>query len=238
MSIIEREGVVIGLIGPRFQRPGFMEYQDIVISPKQNIKELGYGQRVDNIQSAEYRKVWEKFYEEPSFLYHKVKKNKKRFCNIQENSKDIFDSVVLKKRLTISFDTLLLEAQERAARLNKQAYVHIVGIGLGVWRIAAQQTEIFLETFHQRVKHLLPKLNNIGVLHFSWFGKNEWGDLKHNGFITSDAHPLGGIRTMLINRNPADKLQEPEFKNMLLVISYAWDANALPGNEFWAVCIN
>lgn len=68
--------------------------------------------------------------------------------------------------------------------------------------------------------------------------KNEWGDLKHNGFITSDAHPLGGIRTMLINRNPADKLQEPEFENMLLVISYAWDANALPGNEFWAVCIN
>ncbi|XP_073835318.1 uncharacterized protein isoform X1 [Musca autumnalis] len=248
---IEREGVVIGLIGSRFQRPFVMDYQDIVISFEQNNKERGYAsgtsyfdflsKRIFNknvhlevLPFREYRRIWEKFYEQPSYLFTKVKVDNKRFVDIgNSNSSVIFDNVAMKKRFTISFDTLLLEAQARAAHLNKQAYVHIVGIGLGVWRIAAQQTDIFLKTFHQRVLELLPKLNNIGVLHFVWFGVDQCGDLKHNGFIASPAHPLGGIRTFLANRNPADKLMEPDFANMLLVISYAWDGNALPGNEFW-----
>ncbi|XP_073835321.1 uncharacterized protein [Musca autumnalis] len=250
-SKIEREGVVIGLIGARFQRAFVMEYQDIFITPEQNIEKRGYGARNSSdcslakrkcydgntpemLQAIEYRKIWEKFYEEPSYLHCNVQKDNQRFGNADcFDLTDIFDNVVMKKRFTISFDTLLLEAQARAAHLNKQAYVHIVGIGLGVWRGAVQQTEIFLETFHQRVLELLPKLNNIGVLHFVWFGVDQCGDLKHNGFIASPSHPLGGIRTFLANRNPADKLLEPDFANMLLVISYAWDGNALPGNEFW-----
>ncbi|XP_011296474.2 uncharacterized protein LOC101898587 isoform X1 [Musca domestica] len=248
---IEREGVVIGLIGARFQRPFVMDYQDIIISREQNVEERGYGPNnsvlqtlkkifVDkknydeNMPCREYRKIWKKFYEDRSYLYCNVKKDNKRFGDIESsNSTAIFDNVVMKKRFTISFDTLLLEAQSRAALLNKQAYVHIVGIGLGVWRAAVQQTAIFLETFQQRVLQLLPKLNNIGVLHFSWFGVDQCGDLKHNGFIESPSHPHGGIKTFLANRNPADKLMESNFGNMLLVISYAWDANALPGNEFW-----
>uniref|UniRef100_A0A1I8PWS8 Uncharacterized protein n=1 Tax=Stomoxys calcitrans TaxID=35570 RepID=A0A1I8PWS8_STOCA len=260
LSKIEREGVVIGLIGARFQRPLAMEYQDIVISPQQNVSERGYGQQEPTNSSlltklsnalfsgkstgrkedheflsfVDHRKLWEKFYEEPSFLYKQVKRDRKRFGDVEKiHSAEIFDNVVMKKRYTISFDTLLLEAHARASNLNKQAYVHIVGIGLGVWRYAEQQELIFLETFGQRVRHLLPNLNNIGVLHFSWFNLSQWGDLKHNGFIESKTHPKGGIITLMENRNPADKLKEPEFENMLLVISYAWDANALPGNEFW-----
>ncbi|XP_061403046.1 uncharacterized protein LOC133338935 [Musca vetustissima] len=252
LSKIEREGVVIGLIGARFQRPYVMEYQDIIISIEQNTEERGYGPRksffdsltklfankehsdVAITTSRKYRKIWEKFYEEPSYHFRNVKKDNKRFGDIEgANSTAIFDNVVMKKRFTITFDTLLLEAQSRAAYLNKQAYLHIVGIGLGVWRAAVQQTEIFLETFHQRVLQLLPKLNNIGVLHFTWFQMPQCGDLKHGGFIESHSHPHGGIKIFISNRNPADKIVGPEFADMLLVISYAWDANALPGNEFW-----
>lgn len=256
--------MVIGLIGARFQRPFFMEYQDIVITPQQNIPENGYGQQDhkddtnhgnslwtyiknrlfakgnnDLVSRKEYRLLWQKFYQEQGFAYDQIQKDHQRFGDVViPNSQAIFDNVVMKKRYAISFDTLLLEAQYRAAKLNKQAYVHVVGIGLGNWRIAEQQSKIFLETFSQRVKHLLPKLNNIGALHFSWFDIDQWGDLKHNGFIVSDTHPLGGIRTLLANRNPADKLKEAEFENMLLVVSYAWDGNALPGNEFWFVSYN
>ncbi|XP_075155851.1 ADP-ribosylarginine hydrolase CG2909-like isoform X1 [Haematobia irritans] len=241
LNKIEREGVVIGIIGARFQKPLVMDYQDIVISPEQNIPEMGYGPQntsdimnTEFIASIEYRKLWEQFYEESGFLYTEVKKDNKRFGDVEMPCfNEIFDNVVMKKRFTISFDTLLLEAQARAFQLNKQAYVHVVGIGLGVWRMAKQQSKIFLETFDQRVKHLLPKLNNIGVIHFSWFEEKEWADLKHNGLIESKTHPMGGIRTLIANRNPADKLNESEFENMLLVISYAWDGNALPGNEFW-----
>uniref|UniRef100_A0A1I8P145 Uncharacterized protein n=1 Tax=Stomoxys calcitrans TaxID=35570 RepID=A0A1I8P145_STOCA len=264
-SKIEREGVVIGLIGARFQRPFVMEFQDIVISPEQNVGTKGYGQKKDGIPNKSeegmwsylqsnflarfvpsskisrdleslrgYRQLWQTFYEEPSFLHSDVEKDHKRFGDVSRlRSADIFDNVVMKKRFSISFDTLLIEAQARAFKFNKQAYVHIVGIGLGTWCITEQQTPIFFETFSQRINYLLPKLNNIGALHFSWFGLDEWGDLKHNGFIKSSTHPRGGIITLMANRNPADRLQGTQFEDMLLVISYAWDGNALPGNEFW-----
>lgn len=218
-----------------------MEYQDIVITPQQNTKENGYGFDSETKEDEpnnedlkclrEYRKLWQKFYESKDFLYENVSADKQRFWTL---SGGLFDNVMMKKRYTITFDTLLLESQARAEKLNKQAYIHIVGIGLGVWKVAEQQTKIFLECFTQRVKHLLPQLNNIGILHFSWFHMQEWQDLKHNGFIVSPKHPLGGIKTFLENRNPAEKLPE-EYKDMLLVISYAWDGNALPGNEFWVV---
>ncbi|XP_059222370.1 uncharacterized protein LOC131993983 [Stomoxys calcitrans] len=236
-SKIEREGVVIGLIGARFQRPFVMEFQDIVISPEQNVGTKGYGQKKDGIPNKSeegIRQLWQTFYEEPSFLHSDVEKDHKRFGDVSRlRSADIFDNVVMKKRFSISFDTLLIEAQARAFKFNKQAYVHIVGIGLGTWCITEQQTPIFFETFSQRINYLLPKLNNIGALHFSWFGLDEWGDLKHNGFIKSSTHPRGGIITLMANRNPADRLQGTQFEDMLLVISYAWDGNALPGNEFW-----
>ncbi|XP_073835320.1 uncharacterized protein [Musca autumnalis] len=247
LNKIEREAVVIGLIGARFQRPLVMDYQDIVISRQQNTVQRGYGEPkkfslwnklkshiIPNRSLREKRKLWQKFYEEPSLLYSEVPKDNGRFGEVYKaGSKEIFDNVVMKKRYAISFDTLLMETQKRAAFENKQAYLHVVGIGLGTWRIAAQQTQIFLETFEQRVKYLLAKLNNITVLHFSWFDMPEWGDLKNNALISSKSHPSGGIRILMENRNPGDKLRGTKFENMLLVISYAWDGNALPGNEFW-----
>uniref|UniRef100_A0A1I8NIN0 Uncharacterized protein n=1 Tax=Musca domestica TaxID=7370 RepID=A0A1I8NIN0_MUSDO len=240
LSKIERQGIVMGLIGARFERPHYMEYEDIIISSQQNTKENGYGHIDDDPSytsqesskaNVEYRKLWQKFYQEKDLLYDPaLADGSSRFY--QCPSKEIFDNVLMKKRYAITFDTLLLEAQSRAEKCQRQAYIHIVGIGLGVWKKVAHQNKIFLETFSQRVQHLLPKLNNIGALHFSWFHMDEWHDLKHNGFIESATHPLGGIHVFMSNRNPADKLNG-QFENMMLVISYAWDGNALPGNEFW-----
>ncbi|TMW47081.1 hypothetical protein DOY81_007842 [Sarcophaga bullata] len=244
---IEREGVVVGVMGARFEKPLVMEYQDIVIDSKQNIKELGYGYGKENDLSLdlannnnhqrliEYRRLWQAFYDTEDVLYEKLKIDNERFYKLNNNL--VFDTVMMKKRYAISFDTLLMESQKKAEMANKQAYIHIVGIGLGVWKIAEPQTKIFLECFSQRLKVLLPKLNNIGGIHFSWFHMDEWLDLKNNGFIHSPTHPNGGIHTFLSNRNPANKLKG-EFENMLLIISYAWDGNALPGNEFWIVSLS
>ncbi|KAI8117786.1 hypothetical protein CVS40_10393 [Lucilia cuprina] len=235
-SLIERSGVVVGIIGARLTRRDVMEFQDIIIAKTQNTKENGYGfgiaEDTTNSKHKDYRRIWKQFYEEPDFLYNQVIKDGKRF-GASKNKDDIFDNLIMKKRYTISFDTLLLEAEARAKSEGKQAYVHVVGIGLGVWKAAEQQEQIFLQTFTQRVKYLLPQLQHIGVLHFSWFSLSECGELKNGYVFKSETHPQGGIRCFLSKRNPADKLKTPENDNMLLVISYAWDGNALPGNEFW-----
>ncbi|XP_013114322.2 uncharacterized protein LOC106095541 isoform X4 [Stomoxys calcitrans] len=234
-SLIEREGVVIGLVGARLTRRDVMEFQDIIISKTQNTKEKGYGFGLDTSPDSrvkDYRQLWKKFYEEPDLLYANVKKDDKRFGS-SKNQDDIFDNLIMKKRYAISFDTLLLESEARAKEAGKQAYVHVVGIGLGVWKAAEQQEKIFLETFTQRIQQLLPKLQHIDVLHFSWFQLSEWGELKNGKVFKSETHPSGGVKCFLSKRNPADKLKGPETENMLLIISYAWDGNALPGNEFW-----
>lgn len=209
---IETEGIIIGIIGARFEKPLHMEYQDIVISAKQNISTRGYGsfnQSATNseelVQNYEYRKMWNEFYADNcSPLFSDVKLNGKRY--VQSKIKDsIFDCNMMKKRYTISFDTLLLEAESRAAIANKLAYVHVVGIGLGVWRATKNQEIIFLETFSDRINALLSKLQHIGWIHFSWFHETECGELK-NGTTFHSNDNKNGIKILLSNRNPADKL--------------------------------
>ncbi|XP_037898810.1 uncharacterized protein LOC119643517 isoform X1 [Glossina fuscipes] len=246
LSKIERSGVVVGLIGARFERFGVMEYQDVIIDPRQNVKANGYGagnaKEQNSSRLVNYRHIWNGFYENSDYLYEQSAKDEKRFGETFSRSSttesSIFDNVMMKKRYSLTFDTLLVESEARARQLSKQAYIHVVGIGLGVWKVADQQTKIFLETFTQRLKYLLPQLNHIGVVHFSWFHLSEWGDLRDNGTFLSETHPQGGIKTYLSKRNPNEKLTGNEAENMLLIVSYAWDGNALPGNEFWLASLD
>lgn len=232
-SSIEQSGVIIGLIGARLKRRQFMEYQDIMITKEQNIENNGYGKsKTSATNDSDLRNLWNQFYEqEESVLYTDMRIGNQRFEHLRKYQ--YFDNLLMKKRYTISFDTLLLESEARGAKANQQVFIHVVGIGLGVWKACHNQEEIFLDTFEQRIKTLLPKLKHIDAIHFSWFKLSNWGDLTNGGTIKSTEHPNGGIKIFLSNRNPADKLKQPEYSNTLLVVSYAWDGNAYPGNEFW-----
>ncbi|XP_014100736.2 uncharacterized protein [Bactrocera oleae] len=236
-SKIETEGIVIGMIGGRFQVKETMEWQDIMITATQNTKENGYGftpqeAALANKRSVDYRRIWIDFYEEADLLYEKVNaQHSKRFFK-GPHANYIFDNLMMKKRYAIAFDTLLLEAESRGAYLNKQIYIHVVGIGLGSWRAVPQQEKIFLETFSERLQQLLPHLSHISVVHFSYFVLSAWSNLQDGDLLMSETHPEGGIKIFMSNRNPSEKLP-PEFENMLVVESYAWAGNALPGNDFW-----
>ncbi|XP_052849701.1 uncharacterized protein LOC128260601 [Drosophila gunungcola] len=230
---IEREGVIVGLIGARFERPDVMEYQDIMITKSQNTHTRGYGLRNSSstdtaTPAADLRRVWREFYGEPrDFIYGETPKNDDRFEKVPEGR---FDHQVMRKRFGISFDTLLLEAQSRAEKIGKPAYIHVVGIGLGVWRATERQRQTFFEAFEERLHALGERLSHIGVVDFSWMHLTRVGSLYDGALFPVDKHPQGGIRIRSSKRNPADKLAE----DMLLVVTYAWDGNALPGNEFWA----
>lgn len=245
-NTIERDGVIIGIIGARFERPLMMEYQDILITKQQNTLANGYGTmpttKLDEslINKFEYRKIWNWFYNEKSLLYDEVSEQDKRFRPIgfvtgKKLDVDLFDQIVMEKRYSISFDTLLIESDYRASVLKKKAFIHVVGIGLGVWKATDCQNKVFLECFESRIKALIyPQLKHVSHICFAYFDQ-ESGDLKDGGFIQSSKHPLGGIKILMNKRNPADKLIGDEYKDALVIESYAWDGNALPGNEFWKV---
>ncbi|KAH8415288.1 hypothetical protein KR222_000234 [Zaprionus bogoriensis] len=231
-SKIEPEGVIMGLIGARFERDGVMEGEEILISKEQNTAAHGYGDgRGADKRTRDYRRIWREFYGEPrDFCYDEVKVDNKRFQQLAYMGFK-FDSLLMSKRYAISFDTLLLEAQARAVEAGKPAYIHVVGIGLGVWKVTPRQEEIFLETFEQRLRALGSRLTHIGVVHFSWFHLDKWGGLHDGARIEQPEHPQGGVLVRISVRNPAAKLRE----HMLPIVTYAWDGNALPGNEFWAM---
>lgn len=147
------EGIIVGMIGTRLRKPNVMEYQELVITDNQNTSANGYGSNVEN----SVPKLFFEFYEEKCLDYEEVMKFKELLPETEANRfKDLciatFDNYMYYKRLAISFDTLLLEANFRAKCANKTAYVHVVGLGLGVWRISGHQNDVFMDTFADRIE--------------------------------------------------------------------------------------
>lgn len=140
---------------------------------------------------------------------------------------DGFDVDMYKGRIRITVDILLKEANARAKEVNKSAYVVIVGLGLGVWKVDKNQDRYFVETFTEAIKELSDELEFIGTLDFSWISASEATQREVQAAAASI-----NANAIFTKRNPAAKLKG-DAANQLLVISYAWDGNAFPGNEYW-----
>ncbi|XP_044577113.1 uncharacterized protein LOC123260183 isoform X4 [Cotesia glomerata] len=170
-------GVIMGVIGSRFERSRFMESQDIVISPLQNNMDNGYGPSVDGVpEIRELRTLWSRFYGQD---YHPLYEQAVRRTKSKENKRyisltnqTIFDVENYMKRTLLSVEIILLEANTRAEKQNTTAFLHVVGFGLDI------------------------------KIHFAL-------------------------------REPHSKLVRSTDADKLLVVTYAWDGNAFPGNEFW-----
>nr|CAD7578247.1 unnamed protein product [Timema californicum] len=246
---LQRHGVIIGLIGTRLSRPNFMEWQEIVVTKEQNVEFNGYGQPPGDTANGaraptslnRWRKVWSDFYgitpHLPTYkeLSQKIESlsaaDQARYLKLPRH-KGIFDNDIFKKRLSVSIDTLLLEAEHRAAERNTTAYIHVIGIGLGVWKCSKHQEEMFLEAFADCLARLQPGLSHVSDINFAWFDEKTCGGTSHGKtFRTRDSE--GHIRMFFSKRPPHERLSDPRDAGKLLVVSYAWDGNALPGNEFW-----
>ncbi|XP_063217666.1 uncharacterized protein LOC134528202 isoform X1 [Bacillus rossius redtenbacheri] len=243
MQSVEKTGVVIGLIGARFERPEKMDWEEVMVTREQNVVQKGYGSHELAAKPKYFwRKLWCEFYNLGSCLplYSEVESGlNKSETNRYERlrfSGNYFDNTVFACRLAMSFETLLIEAQHRAQLADKYAYIHVVGIGLGVWMISSHQQKIFLDSFAGCLRRLLPVLQNVADVNFAWFTESTVGGVPHGGYFRSSEHARG-IQVHFSRRNPHDKLEDPHCDNShcdkLLVVSYAWDSNALPGNEFW-----
>ena len=70
------------------------------------------------------------------------------------------------QRIRIEADMLLAEANDRARREGKMAFVHVVGLGLGVWQISPKQKPIFAGIFLDALVDLKP--DHVSDLALSW----------------------------------------------------------------------
>lgn len=194
----------------------------------------------DKLQSENLLKIWAKFYGSgegdnfhfPSFeevnMLRGQEKHDYYFIENKQGFKSYFNIKVYKRRMNISIETILREANQRGIEYGKQSYVHVVGLGLGVWRVCDQQAKWMVDCFADLIKNA--SLPCIAIIDFSYFPPElkSCGDTKHGQFIEDkDGH---SIKILFSKRNTSDLVDD----HYLLVTSYAWDSNSFPGNEYWS----
>ncbi|KAJ8110716.1 hypothetical protein ONZ43_g5802 [Nemania bipapillata] len=153
------------------------------------------------------------------------------FFGQSKNPAANFDENVYKARIRITADILLLEANRRAEAAGKKAYVYVVGLGLGVWAHygATDQPLSYVQAFMESLEELSDSLSHIGTVEFAWIPEV----LGFGQRVMTFGASQRAIDVRFSQRNPAEKLRGAD-ANHLLVLSYAWDGNAFPGNEYWA----
>lgn len=235
----EPKGIYVGMVGARFERPGLMEWAHMVITANQNTAENGYGRDADlaNPKTAELR-LWAELYQ--SKLGHQY-----AFPDYEEASQDktgrylligkgiYLDTYVYRERMKLVVESFLLESNERAKQQGKQAYLHAVGLGLGVWMLHPTQTDLLVDVYADLLRE--HKLDHISDIDFSWFkGSQKCGEASDQDIFDNRGH---SIKIHFSKRNPADKLTD-EDEGKLLIAQYAWDSNSYPGNEYWGGALN
>lgn len=133
------------------------------------------------------------------------------------------DGEVYKARIKVTAEVLLLEANARAREVGKTAYVYVVGLGLGVWEVDGRQVGLYVQAFAGAIEEL--EIGSVSTIEFAWIDVSE-----RTKRSLRDMGREKGIEVLFSKRDPAAKLEKEE---ELLVLSYAWDGNSFPGNEYW-----
>ncbi|XP_037299887.1 uncharacterized protein LOC115447460 isoform X2 [Manduca sexta] len=240
---ITQNAVIIGCVGPRFQRPGRMDCEEIL---------------VPRTGSVAWRLLWDTFFEvkddpevDKSSLAIGSRAGDERLYTeryVRITKEDlVFDNEAFYKRIALLAETVLLEANERARVDGRPAFVNVIGCGLGVWRVSRHQVDVYVLTFVERARALLAAglLDHVAYVNFSYIQpspdiaalfqtniKKEKFDSESALFLEKSEHPEEGICVLVEKREPSSKLLGARAR-CLLVMMYAWDGNAHPGNEFW-----
>ncbi|MCX5922709.1 MAG: DUF4804 domain-containing protein [Candidatus Dependentiae bacterium] len=223
----QEEGVYVGLVGARFEKPGLMEYQHMLITQEQNTTAKGYGSGNNNNPLLS---LWADFYGVDFPTFNQARNDATgRYSNIGSNR--YLNNEVYKKRMRLVIEPFLRDAHKRGTEQNKKTYVHNVGLGIGVWAVNQEiQAQLMLEVYAEIIDQ--NDLSSIADIDFSWFPATTQtcGGAK-------DGQKYKNITLHFSKRNPADPLIGKN-KDKLLIANYAWDGNSYPGNEYWAGMLN
>jgi len=240
----EPYGYLMAQVGSRFEREKRMEWRHLVVTASQNIKRNGYGEgggppdSLLNTWARFYRCAdgWLPTYTEALARFEKDEREQSpdpRYVILnmegaRAGSHRFLDLHLFGFRCQILAETFLAEAQARASSLQKLAFCHVVGLGLGVWGVHEAQMKAMVDAYARAAAKL--HLPHVSDLNFSWFG-----DVVHcgahtaaSGLPTSDAGQK--INLHFNRRDPCEPLRDP---SKVLVAQFAWDSNSYPGNEYW-----
>jgi hypothetical protein len=199
----EPRGIIVGLVGSRFERENRMDSVHII--PPAASPEEEESEEAETLQDPAVSTMIQTFLGAP-----------------RDSTLD-FDIVMYKARCRVTAEMFLLEANARAADAGQKAWAYVVGLGLGVWQHTSEQRDWYVSAWGEALDSL--DLAHVGTVEFAYIS-----DLSAQ--VQAEVRDLAarkGIRVIFSRRDPAEKLQDGE----LLVLSYAWDGNAFPGNEYW-----
>jgi hypothetical protein len=277
----ELSGIYIAQVGARFEKYNLMDSEYCIVSRTRNTLENGYGFRQpineekdtsekdtsekdtkdkqQEICKRKHLEIWSSFFDVPYIHTFEEAQaisesethsnNYKRFYKMDNDN--LFDTYLYKKRMQITVDVFLAEANNRGKNsLSKQAFCHVIGLGLGVWKTHKSQEAIYLQCFANSIYN--HDYNYITDICFSWFNEDYCRPIfgiknknyyeiknKEKKLVNKDGTTTinnNKIKIIFSKREPADKLTGDD-KGKLLVAQYAWDANAYPGNEYWTASL-
>ena len=238
-----KEGVVVGSVGARFERPYLMEWQDMMVTAQDSYStHLEDGTANHDPKRQVYRaaqkSMWAKFYGIENEDLKTKAGTPHKHPTLAEAKADVtgrfvdtgngqyLDTHVFKKMLKLRLAAVLQEANDRGQEADKKAYVHLAGLGLGVWQKSDKQNEIFYDVVVDLLKEM--KLPHVEDVDLSWISGNE------------SRHPIGKIEAIngknLHNTNNDPSIMDRpgnHKKGKLLVQDFAWDGNSFGGNEYW-----
>ena len=227
----EASGVVVGLVGARYEQPGLMEHGQMLI-PR-----VAHAEAAITEGQKQIRTLWARFYQQEGDRFPTTAEaataiqNRDPTIKTFHDDKFYFNATAYRLRMRRVWEPFIADAHARAVAVGKQVYLQFTGLGLGVWSRTPNQksmmARIQLEVIAEILSHdVYP---GISTINFSYFSETApvigCGGKK-------DGEKLGHITVRFVNRNPGEKLVG-EDAGKLLVVAYAWDGGSFPGNEYW-----
>ena len=224
----EKTGIIVGMVGARFERNCRMETIFCFVDKDSNARNpwAPYGPLSEEKgERHRLQKLWAEFYGVDYFPDFEEARESPDFVELAYGH-GYFNVQIYKRRMRISIDTFLLEANDRAKSKGIKAYVVLTGLGLGMWMKTKLQTDLLIQAHAEALEEL--SLPHIAAVNFCWFPNATMPKelpLKHGQL-------MNGIRVLFTKKDPAEKLTG-EFAGLLLVMEFAWDSNSYVGNEYW-----